>query len=58
MFKVGEPIISITATPVIDRNAGSNGQIFVVALETGGLLHYDYKLHALDLVRCIIDFRS
>jgi outer membrane protein assembly factor BamB len=43
-----KPIVSITGTPVIDRNAGSNGQVFVVALETGGG-RYDYKLHALDL---------
>ena len=44
-----EPEISITATPVIDRNAGPNGQIFVVAMETDGQEHFDYKLHALDL---------
>ena len=44
-----KPIISITATPVIARNAGPNGRIFVVALETDGHQHYDYKLHALDL---------
>jgi outer membrane protein assembly factor BamB len=41
--------LSITATPVIDRNAGPQGRIFVVAMETDGLQHYDYKLHALDL---------
>ncbi len=41
--------ISITATPVIDRNAGANGEIFVVAMETDGVGHYDYMLHALDL---------
>ena len=44
-----QPKLSITATPVIDRNAGSNGRIFVLAMETDGLGHYDYKLHALDL---------
>lgn len=43
------PRISITATPVIDRNAGSHGEIFVVGMETDGRQHYDYKLHALDL---------
>lgn len=43
------PEISITATPVIDRQAGPNGQIFVVAIETDGQEHFDYKLHALDL---------
>ena len=43
------PEISITATPVIDRQAGPNGRIFVVAMETDGQQHYNYKLHALDL---------
>jgi PQQ-like domain len=47
------PEESITATPVIDRNAGPNGQIFVVAMEvvysTTGKGNYNYKLHALDL---------
>lgn len=43
------PEISITATPVIDRLAGPNGRIFVVAMETDGQQHYNYKLHALDL---------
>ena len=49
LSKAIRPILSITATPVIDRNAGSNGEIFVLAMETDGLMHYDYKLHALDL---------
>jgi outer membrane protein assembly factor BamB len=47
------PEESITSTPVIDRNAGPNGQIFVVAMEvvysTTGKGSYNYKLHALDL---------
>jgi len=43
------PEIGITATPVIDRAAGSNGRIFVVAMETNGKRSYNYKLHALDL---------
>ena len=43
------PEISITATPVIDRKAGTNGRIFVVVMETDGQQHYNYKLHALDL---------
>jgi outer membrane protein assembly factor BamB len=43
------PEESITATPVIDRTAGPNGRIFVVAMETGGRGIYNYKLHALDL---------
>jgi outer membrane protein assembly factor BamB len=49
LSKAIKPRLSITATPVIDRNAGSNGRIFVLAMETDGLGHYDYKLHALDL---------
>lgn len=43
------PEISITASPVINRQAGPNGRIFVVVMETDGQGHYDYKLHALDL---------
>ena len=43
------PVIGITATPVIDRTAGPNGRIFVVAMETDGNGNYNYKLHALDL---------
>ena len=43
------PEIGITATPVIDRAAGSNGRIFVVAMEADGKGDYNYKLHALDL---------
>jgi outer membrane protein assembly factor BamB len=49
LSKAIRPRLSITATPVIDRSAGSNGRIFVLAMETDGLGHYDYKLHALDL---------
>src|ERR1700730_9694980 len=49
LSKAIKPRLSITATPVIDRNVGSNGRIFVLAMETDGLGHYDYKLHALDL---------
>ena len=49
LSKAIRPRISITATPVIDRNAAPHGQIFVVAMETDGHGNYDYKLHALDL---------
>jgi hypothetical protein len=44
------PKIGITATPVIDRSAGPNGTIFVVAMskDSGGT--YYQRLHALDLV--------
>lgn len=43
------PEIGITSTPVIDRSAGTNGEIFVVgmSLDSGGAYHQ--RLHALDL---------
>ncbi len=42
------PEIGITSTPVIDRNAGPHGTIFVVgmSLDTSGAYHQ--RLHALD----------
>jgi hypothetical protein len=42
------PEIGITATPVIDRKAGSNGVIFVVAMSKKGSTYYQ-RIHALDL---------
>jgi hypothetical protein len=44
------PKIGITSTPVIDRGAGPNGTIYVVAMskDSGGT--YFQRLHALDLV--------
>ena len=45
-----QPEIGITSTPVIDRSAGPNGTIFVVAMSknsTSGA--YIHRLHALDL---------
>ena len=43
------PEIGITATPVIDRNQGPNGTIFVVAMSKDGSGNYHQRLHALDL---------
>jgi hypothetical protein len=43
------PEIGITATPVIDRQLGSNGTIFVVAMSKDGSGNYFQRLHALDL---------
>src|ERR1700736_2415718 len=43
------PEIGITATPVIDRNAGPNGTIYLVAMSTDGSGNYFQRLHALDL---------
>jgi hypothetical protein len=44
------PEIGITATPVIDRSAGPNGTIFVVAMSKDSAGTYFQRLHALDLV--------
>ena len=43
------PEIGITSTPVIDRSAGPNGTIFIVAMskDPGGATHQ--RLHALDI---------
>jgi hypothetical protein len=43
------PQIGITATPVIDRQLGPNGTIFVVTMSKGGSGNYFQRLHALDL---------
>jgi len=43
------PEIGITATPVIDKSAGANGTIFVVAFSTDGSGGYFNRLHAIDL---------
>jgi Concanavalin A-like lectin/glucanases superfamily/Immunoglobulin I-set domain/PQQ-like domain len=44
-----KPEIGITATPVIDRQVGSNGTLFVVAMSKQGFTNYFHRLHALDL---------
>ncbi|MFI4914680.1 MAG: pyrrolo-quinoline quinone, partial [Steroidobacterales bacterium] len=43
------PEIGITATPVIDRSAGPNGTLFVVAMSMDASGNYYQRLHALDL---------
>ncbi len=43
------PQIGITATPVIDRTAGSHGTIFVVAMSKDASANYYQRLHALDV---------
>ncbi|MGO8697211.1 MAG: pyrrolo-quinoline quinone [Limisphaerales bacterium] len=43
------PEIGITSTPAIDRQLGSNGTIFVVAMSKSGTAAYFQRLHALDL---------
>jgi hypothetical protein len=43
------PEIGITATPVIDRSAGPNGTMFLVAMSKDGSGNHYQRLHALDL---------
>ena len=43
------PEIGITATPVIDRQLGPNGTIFITAMSKDTSNHYYQRLHALDL---------
>jgi hypothetical protein len=43
------PEIGITSTPVIDRQRGTNGTIFVVAMTKGSGGAYHQRLHALDV---------
>ena len=43
------PQIGITSTPVIDRSAGPNGTVYVVAMSKDASGHYYQRLHALDL---------
>ncbi len=43
------PEIGVTATPVIDRNAGSHGIIYVVAMTKDNASNYHQRLHALDV---------
>ncbi len=43
------PEIGITSTPVIDRNAGPNGTIFVVGMSLDSSGAYHQRLHALDV---------
>jgi hypothetical protein len=43
------PQIGITSTPVIDRSAGPNGTIYLVAMSKDSAGDYFQRLHALDL---------
>ncbi len=43
------PEIGVTATPVIDRGAGPQGTIYVVAMSKDGSGTYHQRLHALDV---------
>lgn len=43
------PEIGVTATPVIDPNAGSHGIIYIVAMSKDASGNYHQRLHALDV---------
>jgi hypothetical protein len=43
------PEIGITATPVIDRNAGPHGTMYVAAMTKDASSNYHQRLHALDI---------
>ena len=43
------PEIGVTSTPVIDRNAGPHGAIFVIAMSKDSSSNYHQRLHALDV---------
>jgi hypothetical protein len=43
------PNIGITSTPVIDRRAGTNGALYVVAMSKDSSGGYHQRLHALDV---------
>jgi len=47
-FTAIEPEVGITATPVIDRNAGPHGTIFVVAMSINAT-NVLYRIHGIDL---------
>ncbi|MGA3344069.1 MAG: hypothetical protein ABSC76_04280 [Terracidiphilus sp.] len=44
------PEIGITSTPVIDRQLGANGALFVVGMTKDASGNYHQRLHALDIV--------
>jgi hypothetical protein len=44
------PQIGITSTPVIDRGAGPNGTVYIVAMSKNAAGDYFQRLHALDLI--------
>ena len=43
------PEIGVTATPVINRQAGPNGTIYIVAMSKDASGDYFHRIHALDL---------
>ena len=49
------PEIGVTATPVIDRNTGPHGTVYVVAMSKNGATYFQ-RLHALDVSNGIEEF--
>ncbi|MGH8199073.1 MAG: PQQ-binding-like beta-propeller repeat protein [Steroidobacteraceae bacterium] len=43
------PGIGVTSTPVVDRSAGPNGAIFLVAMSKDSSSNYHQRVHALDI---------
>jgi outer membrane protein assembly factor BamB len=43
------PEIGITSTPVVDRNAGPHGALYVVGMSIDKSANYHQRLHALDI---------
>ena len=52
------PEIGITSTPVIDRNSGPSGTIYLVAMSKDGSGNYHQRLHALNLVTGAEEFNG
>jgi outer membrane protein assembly factor BamB len=50
------PEIGITSTPVIDRKAGANGTIYVVAMSKDSSGGYYQRLHAMDVTTGMEEF--
>jgi hypothetical protein len=44
-----DPVIGVTATPVIDRKAGTHGVFYLVAMSKDSSGNYHQRLHALDV---------
>ena len=51
-----QPIIGITATPVIDPGSGPHGTMYLVAMTKDSSAHYHHRLHALDLTTLAEEF--
>jgi len=50
------PKVGITATPVIDRSAGPNGTLFLIAMSQDASGNNFHRVHALDLITLVDRF--